>query len=171
MHFDHSKILEGVAFLEAKRIYPDKDESKSNYQALDIPQLQRYCSNSSCHRTVLYDCLKENDSKIATAWTLPTRHLITIDKNTRDLHPYCELFSYCLTNRYFQGYELDYNLDNINAAKGFLDANGGVDFLIVAQVTLKPELELNPELISINKSKYKLLASSKPDHNLDGPNP
>ena len=165
LRFDQTKILEGVAFLEAKRIYHDpKDDSKSKFSALDKTQLERYCNNSSFHRTVLYDYIKRGNGFPGISLTLPTRHLLTIDKDNRDIYPYCEYFSYCLTNRYFQGYELDFKPDLVKSVKGFLDANGGVKYLIVAQTTLNPELELNPELIEVNHNIYKAINAPEPDN-------
>lgn len=163
--FDKTKILEGVAFLEAKRIYHDpSDEAKSKFGALDKSQLERYCNNSSFHRTVFYDCLKTKRGIEAFSLTLPTRHLLTIDKDNRDIYPYCEYLSYCLTNRYFQGYELDFDPDLVSSVKGFLGANGGIKYLIVAQSTLSPELELNPDLIEINRDIYKTFNEPEPDN-------
>jgi len=71
--------------------------------------------------------------------------------------------SYCLTNRYFQGYELDFDPDLVNSVKGFLDSNGGVKYLIVAQSTLSPDLSLEPKLIEINDNMYQRLDSSEPE--------
>lgn len=166
LRFDNTKMLEGVAFLEAKRIYHDPvDDSKSKFTALDKVQLERYCNNSSFHRTVFYDCFKAKGGGFAAvSLTLPTRHLLAIDKDNRDIYPYCEYLSYCLTNRYFQGYELDFDPDLVDSVKGFLGANGGVKYLIVAQSTLSPEIELNPELIQINRDIYKTINTPEPDN-------
>ncbi len=172
--FDHGKVLEGVAFLEAKRIYFDPhDGSKSRFSALNKSQLKRYCSNSSFHRTVFYDCLTTEEGLVAISLVLPTRHLLTIDKDNRDIYPYCEYLSYCLTNRYLRGYELDFNPDLVKTAKGFLDINGGVKYLIVTQTTLNHNLELNPKLIEINDNIYKPIDAPEPDNtprnNFNGP--
>lgn len=174
LRFDETNMLEGVAFLEAKRIYHDmKDDSKSKFSALNKSQLKRYCSNSSFHRTVFYDCFQSNGGNSAIALTLPTRHLLSINKNNRDAYPYCERLSYCLTNRYFQGYELDFDPKLVKSVKGFLGVNGGVKYLIVAQSTLSPELELNPELIEINRNIYADIDTPDPDNTpiprFDGP--
>lgn len=163
LRFEHAKILEGVAFLEAKRIYHDQtDDSKSKFSALDKSQLERYCNNSSFHRTVFYDHSNTGSSSSAISLTLPTRHLLAIDKDNRDIYPYCEYFSYCLTNRYFQGYELDFDPVLVDSVKGFLGANGGIKYLIVAQSTLSPELELDPELIEINRDIYEIIKIPDP---------
>lgn len=165
LRFDDTKILEGVAFLEAKRIYHDpSDDSKSKLSALNKSQLARYCNNSSFHRTVFYDCFKTDSGIAAVSLTLPTRHLLAIDKDNRDIYPYCEYLSYCLTNRYLQGYELDFDPDLVSSVKGFLGANGGVKYLIVAQSTLSPGVELNPELIEINRDIYKTINTPEPDN-------
>ena len=105
--------------------------------------------------------------------TIPTRHLITINSDDRAIYSHCEYLSYCLTYRYLQGYELDFNPDLVASVKGFLDANGGVKYLIVAQSILSPDIDLNPNLININKASYKALEApapgSKPRSNLGGP--
>lgn len=163
--FDSSKILEGVAFLEAKRIYHHPtDDSKSNFGALDRDQLERYSNNSPFHRTVFYDCQNRDAGYEAAAFTLPTKHLLAIEKDNREIYPYCEHFSYCLTNRYFQGYELDFNEKSVDAVKGFLDSNGGVHYLIVAKATLNPDVELNPEPVAINNQIYSQLNLDEPDN-------
>ena len=172
--FDYEKVLEGVAFLEAKRIYFDQnDDSKSKFSALNKLQLERYCGNSSFHRTVFYDCLRRGEELVAISLTLPTRHLLTIDKNNRDIYQYCEYLSYCLTHRYLRGYELDFDPDLVKTAKGFLDVNGGVKYLIVAQTTLNHNLELNPNLIDINNNIYKAIdapeSDNTPRNNFNGP--
>lgn len=165
LRFDQDKILEGVAFLEAKRIYHDQnDDTKSKFSALDTVQLKRYCENSSFHRTVFYDYIKTTKSPVAISLTLPTRHLLTIDKDNRNIYPHCEPLSYCLTNRYFQGYELDFDENLVKSVKGFLDSHGGVKYLIVAQSTLSPKLEPDPTLIKINKNIYKTINTPEPDN-------
>lgn len=174
LRFDNTKILEGVAFLEAKRIYHDPvDDSKSKFTALDKSQLEKYCNNSSFHRTVFYDYLSTSSSPAAVSLTLPTRHLLAIGKDNREIYSYCEYLSYCLTNRYFQGYELDFDPDLVKSVKGFLGTNGGIKYLIVAQSTLSPKLELNPELIEINHDIYKAINTPEPENtprnNFGGP--
>lgn len=174
LRFGEDKILEGVAFLEAKRIYHNQaDDSKSRFSALDMEQLKRYCNNSSFHRTVFYDCVSSESGISAFSATIPTRHLITINSDDRAIYPHCEYLSYCLTDRYLQGYELDFDPDLVASVKGFLDANGGVKYLVVAQSILGPDIDLNPNLININKAIYKALEApapgSKPKSNLGGP--
>lgn len=174
LRFGENKTLEGVAFLEAKRIYHDQaNDSKSKFSALDMEQLKRYCSNSSFHRTVFYDCMSSEGGHSAFSATIPTRHLLTINSDDRAIYPYCEFLSCCLTDRYLQGYELDFDPDLVESVKGFLDVNGGVKYLIVAQSVLSPDLALDPNLININKKIYKPLASPapriKPKNNLGDP--
>jgi hypothetical protein len=162
LHFSKDTVLEGVAFLEAKRIYHDPfNSAKSEFKALDFDQLERVCGNSTCHRTLLYDCVVEDKVKYAYALTIPTRHFIALGEKSRDVYDFCEHFSYCLINRYFQGYELDFDPQKVAAAKGFLDANGGVDYLIVAQTAMRPGLDFNP--ILLNDNVYEVLETDDPD--------
>lgn len=159
MLFENGKILEGVAYLEAKRMYA----SSHKFDALDFSQLQRLVSNSANHRTVFYDFLKCADGGSALAVGLPTQHLIAIKDNSRKLYPYCEYYSYILTSRYLQGYELDYSSDAVNGLKGLIGANGGVDYLIVAQTTGLSGLTLNLEQVDLNLNIYEELVSEGPD--------
>ncbi|WP_334157379.1 hypothetical protein [Oryzomicrobium sp.] len=172
--FDSSKVLEGVAFLEAKRIYHNSsDESKSCFAALDEDQLKRYGSNSSFHRTVFYDCQEKSGTHQASSFTLPTSHLLVLNKNDRNVYPYCEYFSYCLTNRYFQGYELDFDEESVDAVKGFLGANGGVRYLIVAQTILGPDISPNTNINLVDNAIYSRLEldglDDSPKANFSGP--
>lgn len=165
LRFDDTKILEGVAFIEAKRMYQNHvDDSKSRFESLSRNQLARYCKSSSFHRTVLYDYHMNDHFKRASSFALPTRHLLTLDKDNREIYPYCEKLSDCLTNRYFRGYELDFDEELVSSVKGFLGAKGGVEYLMVAQSTLSSEIELNPELIEINRGTYKRFDTSEPDN-------
>ena len=164
LHFQKNSVIEGVAFLEAKRIYHSKiNDSLSYFATLDNKQLERVCQNSSFHRTVFYDCIIEESKNTPIALTLPTRHLLTINRKDRYIYPYCECFSYCLTNRYFQGYELDFNPETVNSVNGIIEGNGGVDFLIVAQIILHPELKADLDFIDINHDIYTRIESIEPD--------
>lgn len=159
--FPNNKTIEGVAYIEAKRIY----EPNNRFDALDFSQLRRIVSNSSFHRTVFYDhysCKEEDGTALAVG--LPTNHLIALNDNSRALYPYCEYYSYILTNRYLQGYELDFNPDIVNGLKGLIDVNGGVDYLIVAQTTSEKLVKLNLKEVEINNDMYSRIITEKPDN-------
>lgn len=161
MLYPNGNSIEGVAFIEAKRIYFPEEK----FTALKADQLDTLSNNSFSHRTVFYDYEKRTDGTQAPlALGLPTRHLIALDDKTRGIYPYCEQYSYILTNRYLQGYELDYNQESIDGAKGLLNSNGGVDYLIVAQTTSSPEVELDMKNIELNKEIYMPINNEEPDN-------
>ncbi len=159
--YPNGNYIEGVAFIEAKRIYYPEEK----FTALKAKQLKTLSDNSFSHRTIFYDYLKGQNGRIAPLCLgLPTKHLIALDDNTRDIYPYCELYSYILTNRYLQGYELDYNPESIRSLKGFANASGGVDFLIVAQTTASPDMEPSIKNIEINRDIYLSINEPEPDN-------
>ena len=164
---------EGVAFLEAKRIYPKSGE----FEQLSTQQLTHHLSFTHAHRTLLYDhqsteghyinlesqyycaaCHTE-DFRENYASTLPTEQAISLDEKTRNLLNYSLPLSYILITRYLKGFELDYSSSAVKMAKGFLDENerGGVKFLLVAHVSFDAKLEPNPKQILINKNHYSII--------------
>jgi len=157
--YPNGKYIEGVAFIEAKRIYYPEEK----FTALKAEQLKTLSENSFSHRTVFYDYIKGSNAP-PLCLGLPTKHLIALEDNSRGIYPYCELYSYILTNRYLQGYELDYTPESIESLKGFADANGGVDFLIVAQMTFSPDMQPSIKNIEINPDIYLSINEPEPDN-------
>jgi hypothetical protein len=158
--YPNGNHIEGVAFIEAKRIY----YPEVKFTGLKLKQLKTLSNNSFSHRTVFYDYIQSSEcGEGPLALGLPTKHLIALDNNTRDIYPYCEQFSYILTNRYLQGYELDYAPDSINSLKGFADASGGVDYLIVSQITASPDMEPSITNIEFNRDLYISINGLEPD--------
>lgn len=164
IQFTKDCALEGVAFIEAKKIYHDQfDDNKSKYDALSWSQLTRVSANSSCHRTLLYD-IAPNKRNYPLALTLPTKHLMALNDNSREINQYCEDFSYCLSNRYFQGYELDYDKDRVDAVKGILNLVGGVKYLLVSHVTMSLELEPSLETVEFNRQVFRRVETPNLQH-------
>ena len=170
IQFTKDCSLEGVAFVEAKRMYHEK----LTYDALEWSQLARLSANSSNHRTLLYDYDVSAQPSPALALTLPTVHLMALNDDTREINKHCEDFSYCLVNRYFQGYELDYNQRRVDAVKGLLaEQYDGVDYLLVSHLTLSPELEPSLETVEFNRQRFQsfetpaLIAEDKPSNTPD----
>jgi len=158
LDFGGGRSLEGAAFVEAKRIYHNElDDRQSKYEKLDWSQSARVSSNSACHRTLLYDYVTYNNLNKPFALTLPTNHLMALGEKSREIYPYCEHFSYCLINRYFQGYELDYARPAVDAVKGFLNEYQGVDYLLISHVVLSQELQPTLESIEFNHKIFERL--------------
>ena len=161
MLYPNGNSIEGVAFIEAKRIYFPEEK----FTALKLDQLEILSNNSFSHRTVFYDYVKWSDgTQEPLILGLPTKHLIALDDKTRGVYPYCEQYSYILTNRYLQGYELDYSQESIDGLKGLINSNGGVDYLIVAQTTSSPDVELDLKNIEFNKEMYTSINNEEPDN-------
>lgn len=158
--FEKGKKLEGAAFLNANRIH----EPSQRFDELSFSKIE----HSACHRTIFYDFNKCESGGGALSLGLPTQHLTAIADNSRSLYPYCEPYSYILTNRYMQGYELDYDLDVVSDLKGLSGENGGVDYLIVAQTSGDPYMSLDINSIELNHDIYEKLSSEESDHTLDG---
>ena len=79
---------------------------------------------------------------------------MALNDNSRDVVRHCEDFSYCLVNRYFQGYELDYDRHRVDAVKGLLDEYDGVKYLLVSNVTIGQELEPSLETVEFNRTVF-----------------
>ena len=158
LDFGSERCLEGVAFLEAKMIYdPIEEQSTAKFKAIDWTQLGRLAANSSFHRTLLYDILEKEGKYFGRVLSIPTRHLLAINKTDRSVYEFSEHFSYSLTNRYFGGLELDFDPIHVEAAKGFIDTKGGVKYLIVSNVCMTDKLEPSVDSIKINKEIFERL--------------
>lgn len=174
---------EGVAFLEAKRIYPNSGE----FDKLSTEQLTRHLSFTHAHRTLLYDhhpteghyqnlelqyyCAQCHTEHFREnyASTLSTELAISLDDKSRALLNYSLPLSYILTTRYLKGFELDYSPNAVKTAKGFLDENerGGVNFLLVAHVSFDVDLTPEPRQILINDDHYRRIEPGQRDKDFD----
>lgn len=153
MEFKNNTILEGVAFMEAKRLYPQSNR----FESLDFDQLKRLVTNSAHHRTVFYDA-RPGFFNDAQAYGMPSQHVIAIDDDSStELLPYSEYLSYILTNRYLQGYELDYSKDSISNLKNAATDTGGVKYLVVAQASAISDTQLSIDKVEFNRQVYTQL--------------
>jgi hypothetical protein len=155
--FKNNKTLEGVAFMEAKRIY-DNDA----YTALKWPQLVRQSLGLSNHRVILYDykrshlrsflpiglaceCCCPYGERLfhmgTRAYSVTTQHVLALRERNRDLHEISYPLSSQIFSRYFWGQDLDYSTDIVNAVK--IGVMGGIKFLVVAHVSFGSERELS----------------------------
>lgn len=153
LKFRHGDHLEGVAFLEAKRIY------KTSYDAIKWPQLKYHAFNTANHRLLLYDD-KPLDWPYGLgfwpwrfgrvhAFCLPSVHALALGSTGRDLNDISQPLSWQLCCRYLRGLDLDYSKPLFEAVKQAIPA--GVNYLIVANVSMDPESPVSNDDIQINR--------------------
>jgi len=122
IHFDNDKSIEGVALLEAKRIYTSEfgqdHVTYPHFKELKINQLKRCIKNSVNHRTIFYDFYSTAKGVKFQAKTIPSQHLVELNNKKREVTQYAEDFSFSLAHRYMQGSELNYSSEIIDAFKG-----------------------------------------------------
>ncbi|MDQ0737265.1 hypothetical protein [Pseudomonas sp. W4I3] len=172
--FPNGAEKEGVAFLEAKRLYAQSN----SFKALSFEQLQLQLANTHAHRTLLY--VDHASSRHATnlelqycstfqqdalsegrALTVLSETTVSLEDKNLTLLDHSLPLSYILTTRYFKGMELDYDPDTVRSTKGFINDKSGVKFLLVTHITYDLTLEPEPEKIKIGR-QYKL-TSRVPD--------
>lgn len=169
--FPNKQSVTGVAFLEAKRIYPKSQK----YDALDWTQLKRQFANSTYHHLLLYDFQLQPILHSASGWgcwdefpgqtssiAVPTQHALTYGVKDRKLSSIGYRLSEQIVLRYFQGLDLDFTQSLVQKIREGVD--GGVKYLAVAHVVLgeNGDKEL-PQLEDVRPrpdSGYVLLAGS-----------
>jgi hypothetical protein len=157
IRFANGNTLQGVGFLEAKRIYPS-----GRFDALKWAQLKGLSSNSNSHQLLLYDhdplptshshfewtvfpecgaCGNEADidclsigSEKSLAIVVPSFHAIAFEEKGRQIESIGYRLSEQIVMRYFRG--LDLNFDETLVAKVLAGAAGGAKFLAVATVAI-----------------------------------
>ncbi|EGQ8107603.1 hypothetical protein P7M07_22305 [Vibrio parahaemolyticus] len=164
LDFGDGREVVGAATVEAKRIYNEEIDggkySTPSFGALKIDQLKRLFSSNVNHRTVFYDYIvnPENSSRLPISKILPTIHLITSKLKNRSVYKHTEDFSYCITHRFFQGYELNYSQNVIDDLRGARSDVSGTPYLVVANVSLNSKLgSTNMSLIDINHDIYRVI--------------
>lgn len=166
----NSAYLDGVAFLEAKRMYT------ARYDSLGWDQLKHESSEIANHRVLLYDfqpicehlsnmrghayCLECFPSPYdeTSAVVIPTQHVIAAADRSRVLHQFSVSLGFQLCTRYLRGLDLDYRAPLIRRVHE--GARGGVRFLLVAHVSTTNEVEPNPALLEVSPSYYQRLGES-----------
>jgi len=157
IRFENGNTLQGVGFLEAKRIYPS-----GRFDALKWAQLKGLSGNSNSHQLLLYDhdplptshshfdwtvfpwcvvCGNEADvecwsmgSEKSAAIAVPSFHAIAFEEKGRQIESIGYRLSEQIVMRYFRG--LDLNFDETLVAKVLAGAAGGAKYLAVATVAL-----------------------------------
>lgn len=153
INFDNGNALQGVGFLEAKRIY-----DTGRFEALKWAQLRLLSSNSSNHQLLLYDhspiptqyslgaclpcdccpCCEDHgqycceSSEFSAAIVMPTLHAIAYEEKGRVLESIGHRLSEQILLRYFRGLDLDFDADLVKRV--LAGAPGGPKFLAIATI-------------------------------------
>ena len=153
INFDNKNALQGVGFLEAKRIY-----DSGQFDALKWAQLRLLSGNSSNHQLLLYDykplatqyslggclscdfcpCCEEctqyycEPSEASAAIVMPTIHAIAYEEKGRKLESIGHRLSEQIVLRYFRGLDLNFDADLVKRV--LAGAAGGSKFLAVATI-------------------------------------
>ncbi len=168
INFDNGNVLQGVGFLEAKRVY-----DTGNFDALKWAQLRLLSANSSNHQLLLYDhapiatqyslggclpcdfcpCCEEcipyccEPSESSAAIVMPTLHAIAYEEKGRKLESIGHRLSEQIVLRYFRG--LDLNFDSGLVKRVLSGVAGGSKFLAVATIRVGGEADsptpVNPQ--------------------------
>ncbi len=166
LEFSNGKYLEGVAYIEAKRIYHSKNLKNCNYKSIKWDRLTEYSSYSHAHYVMLYDIMPDSPVTYLCK-AIPTEHLLTISSNKRDIYPFCEYFHQLLAYRLSMGYGLDFNQDKVNEAKGFSESSRRFKYLMTGSFKHSIEPNLVPEVIKVNQNLYGSFDPPKSKQKLD----
>ena len=164
--FRNGRDVEGVGFLEAKRI-----NTSGSYDALDWSQLDYQNSHVGNHRLLLYDsaaihpagrnlidqgfcmaCTREPYGAIRAAVVL-TQHALALRQKTRSLHRLSIPLSYQICCRYLRGLDLDWNANLVRAVKA--GAVPGIQFLFVAHALIGVEGTPSVEGVEIERDHFR----------------
>ncbi|WP_139291693.1 hypothetical protein [Moritella viscosa] len=163
LNLGKGKILEGVALLEAKRIYtPDEnidDVPSPIFKALKFDQLSKHTANTSNHRTVLYDFHDKGLRRVYSVKTLPSQHMLVANVKDRSIYPLTEDFSYSLVHRYMCGYELNYETEIIEGFKGNTTKEAAKRYLLELDFCSEEDFDKGNDSIgkNINSDMYRPL--------------
>jgi hypothetical protein len=154
IRYPNGVLLEGVSFVEAKRIY----RSSGRYEMLDSNQLERMVNKTPFHRLALYSDKPISEAALGVApsphywWyreniypcsnvlaaVLPTRIALAMKSNKpADLHPPCLPLSYQICARYLKGYDLDFASLSVQIVRD--GGAGAPQYLLVADVVMGGE--------------------------------
>lgn len=132
---DKDKV-EGVAFLEAKKLYP----KSSDFQAIDFAQLRRINTHAPRASVLLYNYRQvyPYDWWYTYAATVPMDLVIATRKKDISLYKFSLPFSVQLLTHLF-GFCLERADEPLNIAKGYLAEYGSPLYLVVARVGIGVE--------------------------------
>ena len=175
--FVDGNAITGVAFLEAKRVYPPGGD----YQAIKRPQLQYQSSRIANHKLLLYDnrpisgaaenlalqgycqaCYPEPFQSVHAA-VIPTQHALALHKRNRDLHALSTPLSYQICCRYLRGLDLDWEASLVEAVRA--GAVGGIRYLFVVHAAIGDETTPSASALEINTDRYRHLSTDEGPRN------
>lgn len=155
INFENGNSLQGVGFLEAKRVY-----DTGRFDAIKWAQLRFLSANSSSHHLLLYDhnpvstqyslapCPCHSlvphcegglvcccaPSRVSSAIVMPTLHAIAYEEKGRKLESIGYRLSEQIVLRYFRGLDLNYDPELVRRVLS--GAAGGAKFLAVATINI-----------------------------------
>lgn len=162
IEFGKDVSLEGVAYIEAKRIYHHENYEQCSFNSINWDKLEEYSSPSHAHYVVLYDV--DPTSRLHFICnTIQTEHLLKIRSNKREIYQFCEYFHQLMCFRLLMGYGLDFDPKIVANAKGFGKSSSVPNYVLTATIkhSKKPELVLEP--IVVNNNLYESILTPRND--------
>lgn len=156
IHLEAEKNVEGVAFLEAKRITHGSTVSSGSFSSIKWDRLKEYSESSPAHYTILYDYLRVKENNIPSCRSMVTTHLLALNKKDRSIYKHSEKFSTLLGCRLLMGHGLDYREPVVASAAGFTESDIEYRYVITADVVVSPSLEMIIDWtpVVVNNEKY-----------------
>lgn len=178
--FRSGELMEGVAFLEAKKRTPNTIE----FDALDMQQIQRI--NKSAHHSMLllydYDPVLTtispwNDKRLYNpgfrdslaqthAVVVPTDLVLSLNTRNNTLYGFSSPFAYQLCFRYMQGMDLEFDSESLQTAKGYAIERGFPRYIMYVSVGrdgVEPNIDININQDLYEKWSYRWLFDEQND--------
>jgi hypothetical protein len=152
LNLESDKYVEGVAFIEAKRISHGASISSGTFSSIKWDRLASYSASSPAHYTIFYDYLVVGGKNTPTCQSLLTNHLLALGEKNRTIYRYSESISTLLAFRLLMGHGLDYRDSMISSAAGFSDSEVKYKYVVTADISVAPNLDASP--IFINPEVY-----------------
>lgn len=152
-HSGDSAVMEGVGFLEAKRVYPNSGA----YDAIKWPQLEHQARKTRYASLLLYETSQVSDfsdnivfqpftprrastnleAPFSYAVVVQTSIALQLRSKDRSLHKYSIPLSHQICARYLRCLDLDFDADTVRSIKGYANSDfSGPHYLLVATVSV-----------------------------------
>lgn len=157
IHLGAGKNVEGVAFLEAKRITYGNSISSGSFSSIKWDRLKQYSESSQAHYTILYDYLPIRGQNTPLCRSMVTTHLLALNEKHRGIYKHSENISELLGYRLLMGHGLDYRDSIVASAAGFAESEIKYKYVVTADVVVSPTLELVVDNVPfmVNREKYE----------------
>ncbi|MBD2773702.1 hypothetical protein [Iningainema tapete] len=155
------KYLEGVAFLEAKKIH----QVEYSFDAIRDEQLKRIASNAPHSSLLMYDhrpihqyfpFLTESIFSLLEQYThtavIPINLVNSINEKNEKLYRFSLPFSYQIIFRYLRGLDLEFSPEALKIAKGYNRQLGTPQYVVVISVAYG-EVN-NPDFQEVNNNIF-----------------